>query len=434
MDIFAGKKDKDPNPGLLEKFLREHPTVKYLRLQWVDYGSLLRVKLSPVQQILAMIKDGRLASVPNVMLAIIQTDVMCPGFVSTGEYKLLPAWESLRLGPRAGYASVQIEFQEAGEEVPICPRTVLRKIVSRAGSKGKEFLVGFEVEVVFIKPKVVDGPEEVFEQRPPDQGHAWGSSRALHDDQLMCLIETILEQLEASSITVEFFHPETAPGQYEFILAPLAPLAAVDTLLAARDIIQSKAARFGWRATLIPKPFPDAAGTGCHAHISMSPRDHHESFLAGILKHLRAITAFTFGNAMSFQRNIDGGWAGGTHVAWGTQNRETPLRHIEGSHFELRCLDGFANPYLALSAILGAGFQGLLDTEPLTIRDCRQDPAAMTPSQRDELGITQRMPVSISEALDSLREDTVMGDILGTPVVDHYLLFKDTELAMLFSM
>lgn len=420
--------DEDPRPShsaLLEQFLREHPTVKYLRLQWLDYGSILRVKLFPVQEILSMVKDGKLPGIPGVVLSILQTDRSL--FAPVGEFKLYPACESLRLGPRTGYASVQCDFQEPkGDEVPICPRTLLRKIVSRACGGGKEFLVGFEIEVIFMKAK--EGNEaELYAPNAPDVGNAWHSSRSLHDDHLMCLIEAILEQLEASSITVKQFHPESAPGQYEFVLAPLAPLEAVDTLIAAREIIQTTAARFSLRATLVPKPFPDAVGTGCHIHISMTPPEQHDALLAGILKHLRTITAFTYGNFMSFQRTINTSWAGGTFVAWGTQNRETPLRRIQGSHFELRCMDGFANPYLALSAILGAGFQGVLDAEPLTMPDCQADPGTLSHKERVQLGITESLPGKMEEALQSLREDPTMGTILGKPVVDHYLTFKAAE-------
>lgn len=421
---------EDSKASVLEQFLRQHPKVKYLRMQWLDYGSILRVKLSPVQYILAMVKEGKSPAVPNVALALLPTDRLCPGFASDGEHKIPPAWESLKPGPRAGYASVQVEFQEHGQEVPTCPRTVLRRTVNRTSDNGREFLVGFEVEVVFVKARIVDG-QEVFDESPHDQGHSWSSSRALHDENTLSLLEAILEKFEASSITVQYFHPECAPGQYEFALAPLAPLAAVDTLIAARDIIQATAARFSWRATLVPKPWAGLVGTGCHVHISMSPPDQHDSFLAGILKHLRAITAFTYGNAMSFQRSVDSTWAGGTYVAWGTQNRETPLRQIEGSHFELRCMDGFANPYLAMAAILGAGFQGVADAEPLTIHDCRGDPATLTPEEREKFGIKQKLPTNMSAAYKSLREDQGMRQILGKPFVDHYLMYKETELAVL---
>lgn len=404
--------------------------MKYLRLQWLDYGSILRVKLFPVWQLLSSLKDGKLPGVPGVALSILPVDRTLA--VPVDEYKLYPAFESLRLGPRAGYATAQCEFrQPQGEEVPMCPRTLLRRVISRARNGGREFLMGFEIEVVFMKAIKNGNGAESYSANPFDQGHAWLSSRALQDDHVMRLIEAILERLEASSITVEQFHSESAPGQYEFVLAPQAPLEAVDTLLAARDIIQTVSARFSLRATFVPKPYPEAVGTGCHVHISMTPGDRHETFLAGLLKHLRAITAFTYSHPSSFQRVVGSSWAGGTYVAWGAHNRETPLRRIQGSHFELRCLDGFANVYLAMSAILGAGFQGVLDAEPLKWPDCQKDPAQLTHDERVQLGITESLPATLPEGLQSLRDDAAMVKILGKPAVDHFLMFKEAELDML---
>lgn len=70
----------------------------------------------------------------------------------------------------------------------------------------------------------------------------------------MNLIETIVEKLHGAEIELQHFHPESAPDQYEFVLGPLGPLEAVDTLIAAREIIASAAAEAGLRATLYPKP------------------------------------------------------------------------------------------------------------------------------------------------------------------------------------
>lgn len=78
--------------------------------------------------------------------------------------------------------------------------------------------------------------------------------------------------------------------------------------------------------TLHPKPFAMACGTASHVHISVDGDKGndpaiYEPFYAGILKHLRAICAFTYSSEASYERVADGTWAGGTYVAWGTQNR-----------------------------------------------------------------------------------------------------------------
>ena len=420
----------------LEKFndfLFQHKNDFFL-LQWLDYTSTLRVRLLPKKQAIKRFNEGKLLGITKAVFGLLQQDQMCPGFSAVGEYSLYPRFDSLRAGAKFGHAVIQCEFCEKnGDEVAICPRTVLRKAVEKSAAHGMSFLIGFEIEVVFMKYKVVDDHYH-YGDEPVSSGHCWSSVRALHHGKMEDVVGLIVHNLANAGIELEQFHPESAPGQWEFVLAPLPPLQAVDTLLLAREIIYSATNVHNVRATICPKPVPNQAGSGAHVHMSMTPADQYESFYAGVLKHLRAILAFTYPNAQSYERSCDSVWAGGSWVAYGSQNRETPLRKIEESHWEVKCMDGFANPYLALGAIIGAGFQGVLDNEPLTIKDCSKDPALLTEGERKEMGIEERLPRSIGEALGCLKEDTKMREILGGAVVDTYLTVKMEEGAMLEKM
>lgn len=123
-------------------------------------------------------------------------------------------------------------------------------------------------------------------------------------------------------------------------------------------------------------------------------------------------------------------------VTWGTQNRETPLRKIEGSHWELKCIDGLANPYLALAAVLFAGAQGVADKASLVARwqDCEVDPASLTDNDRKELGVSELLPASVPEALAALREDEVLVGLLGAELVEGYVTVKEFEVEFLGKM
>lgn len=123
----------------------------------------------------------------------------------------------------------------------------------------------------------------------------------------------------------------------------------------------------------------------------------------------------------------------GTWITWGTQNRETPIRYISGSRYEIKCVDGLANPYLAVGAVLGAGLQGVLDSEPLTHKDCLHDPAKLSPGQRRDLGIKSQVPRSFEEALNSFRESELR-DILGDGVSETYIAVKEAEAELLQQM
>ena len=118
----------------------------------------------------------------------------------------------------------------------------------------------------------------------------------------------------------------------------------------------------------------------------------------------------------------------------GTQNRETPLRRIEGSHFEIRCVDGLSNLYLVLAAVIGVGLQGILDKEPLIMKDCRGDPSKLTTKEREELGIREQFPKSISEALSYLEADEQLRHIVSEAAVGTYLTVKRSESEMLQKM
>lgn len=155
---------------------------------------------------------------------------------------------------------------------------------------------------------------------------------------------------------------------------------AVDTLIQARQCIQQTAASHGLRATCHPQPFP-GVGSGAHAHISFNRDKANEppgqdlnsvqmSFMAAVIEHLPALCAITMPQAESYGRVADDSWTGGTWIGWGTENREVPLRKSDTFRWEIKCLDGFANMYLAFVAIMSAGLKGVQERKEMTMKDC----------------------------------------------------------------
>lgn len=114
-------------------------------------------------------------------------------------------------------------------------------------------------------------------------------------------------------------------------------------------------------------------------------------------------------------------------MTWGTQNREAPLRKIEDSHWEFKCLDGLANPYLALASVLFAGTNGFTAKEKLVWQDCEVDPASLTENDRKELNVSEMLPASVEEALDALEADEELSDLLGLELVEKYSAVKQSE-------
>lgn len=91
--------------------------------------------------------------------------------------------------------------------------------------------------------------------------------------------------------------------------------------------------------------------------------------MAGVYKHLPALYAFGLPSVCSYLRLMDSTWCGGTWLSYGDENRETPLRRVsqEDAHWEIRCLDGTANVYLFLAALIHAGMCGV-DGDPKEMR------------------------------------------------------------------
>jgi glutamine synthetase len=124
---------------------------------------------------------------------------------------------------------------------------------------------------------------------------------------------------------------------------------------------------------------------------------------------------------------VDGVWSGGTYVCWGTENREAPIRLTNAAspasrNFEAKFVDGTANPYLALAAVFAGGLIGLREMMALRMGDCQaKSAAAMTAPERQALGITERMPLSLDEARKNLEQDSVLCDVLGKDLVEKYL-------------
>jgi glutamine synthetase len=122
-------------------------------------------------------------------------------------------------------------------------------------------------------------------------------------------------------------------------------------------------------------------------------------------------------------------------VAWGTQNRETPLRRISPGHWELRCVDGLANMYFALSAVLAAGLLGLAANETaFPEQDAQANPSTMEEQMRAAFGVTRKLPKSMREAVNALREDAPLNEALDQKFVRAYLGMKGEEAKMLGDM
>ncbi|KAF8246037.1 glutamine synthetase/guanido kinase [Wilcoxina mikolae CBS 423.85] len=429
------------SPATFEQVFAQHKEVGFLRIQWVDYTGTLRLRVLPITSVKKKFEKGWDVSITEAAIGVLHDDVPASDMATAGLLDLKPAWSSLRpLTPGststggAQHASVMCDItQNSGAPLPLCPRTVLQTAISLAKeSHNIDFLIGFETEVAFFSRS----PDGSLITTTP-HAHFWSVSSAFSPQNRLLCLEEISRNLEAAGIELIMFHPESADGQFEFVTGPLPPLAAVDTLYHTRQIISTTAARYNLHATLHPKPYHNQAGTSSHMHFSLSPPDKEFSFVSGILSHLRGISTISMPTVASYERLADNMWAGGTWVCWGEENREVPVRRITGrgnNHWEFRAVDGTANMYLVLAAVIRAGLLGVMEGREMRMRSCLGNPADLTDKQRDELGIVERLPTSLDEAVVNFDMDWELKEALGKGVAEKVIAMKRSEMVRMKGM
>ncbi|EED13731.1 extracellular developmental signal biosynthesis protein FluG [Talaromyces stipitatus ATCC 10500] len=397
-------------------------------MQLVDYTAIIRVRMFPIREFQKIFKGQRRIGITMATLHMLQDDTLVPGGTATGQFYMRPDMSSLRKNAALNSNSATVmTFWEDENGAPLegCPRITLQRIVTALNPI--QVTLGFEIEVVILH-------QSTGGWSPLTKNHSW--SNMTRDIRLNALelLETAVTTLASIGIHIEQFHAESAPGQFEFVLPPGAPLEAIDTLIKARQTIQNVAETNGLRATFYPRPYSFAAGTASHAHFSISPTIEEESFLAGILTHFSAITAFSLAQEGSYERVASGIWAGSEWVTWGTQNREAPIRKISTGHWELKQIDGLANMYLAMAALLAAGYLGIAHSLPLTHKDCPVDASTLSAVERQQLGITKQIPKNLDDSLTALENNDDMCAILGPGFVKKYIAVKRAEANKLASM
>ncbi|KAJ5162208.1 hypothetical protein N7492_007600 [Penicillium capsulatum] len=409
----------------LDAFLRQNPDIQYVWMQWVDYTATLRVRMFPIDEFTRIARKQRRVGISLAVFWMLQDDSMTQDGSTTGQFYLEPDLTSLyRNGamptPATPSATVMSFWRsETDEPLENCPRTALQTVVEQLHRNHQiDVLCGFEIEVVFLKPTIDQQTGQITQYSPATTNHSW-SQVTSETRRLVPLLEEVCRTLASMGIHLQQFHAESSPGQRPF---------------AARQVVAAVAEQHGLRATLHPRPLPDGAGNAAHAHISINPSTQEGSFLAGILNHYPSILAFTLSQDASYQRVCSGMWTGSEWVAWGFQNRETPIRKISPGHWEVKSMDGLANPYLAMAALLAGGLIGLEARSPLTVQECTIDAATLTAPERSALGITTPLPKSLAASLAALDKDQALRSLLGPHLVQNYSAVKHAEMARLQAM
>ncbi|RMZ87836.1 hypothetical protein DV736_g4933, partial [Chaetothyriales sp. CBS 134916] len=425
-----------------EAFMQANPHVKYVWYQFCDYTGTLRNRMVPVAQFRKQLTSGKHQRLPMAITRLLQDDTAA-SFAATGENLVVPDLSSLSLnkGISSPSATVQTWLMLDTTDTPPrehwdrCPRWLLQRQVDALKLEFSiDIVMGFEVEVIFMRPVLNDSKSDFVEFEPLHMVHSW-SNMTYQQLDMLPIIEEIVDNLAVIGIHLPQFHSEAAPGQWEFPLPAFEPVKSVDVLYKAKDVIRNVAKKHGLKATSYPRPYSFTCGSANHAHISLNGpgvvERHGDQFLAGILDHLPAILAMTLPLEESYERVNPGVWAGGEYVCWGTQNKEVPLRLCHPGHWELKTVDGVGNMYLSMAAVLASGLHGVREGLTLQIQDCHGDPTGIGEEERARLGITTKLPHSLDESLAYLKRDHVLKEMLSEHALTDYITIKEAEMAKL---
>lgn len=414
-------------------------------LAYVDTAGIGRVKTVPTAKLASAAAWGvGMSPVFDTFLAddsIVTTDVLGS---PDGDLRMYPDLDQLTvLAGQPGWAWAPVDrITQEGEPHPGCGRTVLRRTVTEAAERhGITFKAAVEVEWA-----VGQGPAATGEFVPALTGPAYGATRQV---ELSDYTADLLAAFAAQGVAVEQLHPEYAAGQFEVSVGALDPVAAADRSVLVRQTIRAVAARHGLVVSFAPAVFAEGVGNGGHLHLS-AWRDGvnlhaggegrygmtagAESFVAGVLGRLPALTALTAPSPASYLRLKPSQWAG-VFTAWGRETREAAVRVVTGTaglrdqaaNLEVKPVDLAANPYLALAGVIAAGLGGLTSSAPLA-QEITGDPARLDPAEAAARGV-RRLPVSLAESVEEFRKDEVLRATLGPVLADAVIAVRRGEIA-----
>lgn len=409
---------QNPGLGILQSLLDANPLVEFVRFQWVDFSATVRVRIVTVRQALRLAGEGLSISVASPISRAILLDGSL-NEVSIGEKdSLVPDWSTLVVCHyQAGHASVICNLNEAGRGFDSCPRSLLKKVEREVEEQhGMTFRVGVEVEFYLTASAKSIAPVKAVA--------AYCSTATLRSPYL-AVLEDSVRAIELAHIPVWTFHSELVAGLFEISTEPMSPLKVADAIVYIQEAIKASAVKHGLHATMHPKPFDETHGVGQHLHISLSSDAKADSFLAGVLDSVPAISAISMPNFDSYLR---GDFAGGEWVNWDKENRTSCVRKIGHAYWEFRFIDSTANNYLTLAAILGVGMAALEKGQELRMRPLLgREAAVLDEESRRELGIEKRSPRDLKDAIEALKEDKAVMTVLGKTLWEKFIYYKESE-------
>jgi glutamine synthetase len=335
-----------------------------------------------------------------------------------------------------------------GRPWPYCPRTILRSALARAAELGYELKIGAELEYFLLRR--VDGRLEPADALDTLEQPCYDMRALTRNLDFVTSVSSAVTELGWDNYATDH---EDANGQFEQNFAFADALTTCDRAVFFRYMVESMAQQRGLIATFMPKPFAHLTGNGCHFHVSLwrdgrnlferdvadDPRglglsELAYSFLGGLKQHAKAYIALTAPTVNSYKRlSVGAPESGATwapaYVSYGYNNRTQMLRIPAPGRIEDRTVDGSCNPYLAATAMIAAGLDGVArELDPGEPNSANL--YTLSDEQRSAAGV-ELLPANLLDATRELERSDVLRAALGaTPdgdYLDYYVAVKRRE-------
>lgn len=409
--------------------------IRYFMVSFVEMNGISRAKLVPAETLEDVASDG------------VGFAGFAAGDLGQGPHDpdimAIPDFTSLHVLPwRREIAWVASNLYVNGRPWPYCPRTILTNMQKKAGEKGYRLMVGMEPEFFLIRRE--NGRILPFDPLDNSAKPCYNQQALSRNLDFVTRMVDIMNELGWGVYQCDH---EDANSQFEVNWRYSEALDQSDRLTLAKYIIRSLAEQQGLTASFMPKPFKNLTGNGCHYHMSLWDAggsanlllDHQDPrglsrnahwFIGGLLKHARALAAITSPTVNSYKRLVTRPTTSGAtwapvYITYGGNNRTVMIRVPGPGRIEKRTVDGAANPYLAAAAILAAGLDGI-ENRIDPGRPFDENTYAYTVEELQNRGIGV-LPANLSEALDELEADQVLGEALGSDYLKLYLQVKRRE-------
>ena len=402
--------------------------IKYFLISFVDLFGVLRSKLVPAHAIKDMQENG--AGFAGFAAWLDMTPADSDMFAIPDPDSLI----QLPWNKEVGWLASDLWMN--GKPVDASPRVMLKKQIKKLSELGYSMKSGVECEYFLISP---DG-NAIADNRDTQSKPCYDQSSLMRRYELIkeicdCMIEMGWGPYQNDH--------EDANGQFEMNWDYSDCLKTADRHTFFKFMVKTIAEKHDLRATFMPKPFENLTGNGCHAHISLWKGkkniflDKHDklglsktayNFLGGIMKHASSLSTFFNPTINSYRRiNAAPTKSGATwspsSISYTGNNRTHMIRVPDPGRFELRLMDGSANPYLLQASVLAAGIEGLSKRinpgKPLfcnMYEDYKKYPNL------------SKLPNELKDSLDKIENNKEMNKAFGKEVIKSYVKLRTSEL------